>query len=133
MQRWIGAIVLVSALAAAGSPVQAQLMSVPLPTLPADQEMLVLEVSYEPGQASAPHRHDAHVFVYVLEGQVTMQVAGGEPVTLSPGEMFYENPDDVHTVSRNASDSEPARILVHILKTAGAPVTTPVGAEAPLR
>lgn len=102
----------------------AQVLNVPLPALPENQEMLVLEVDLAPGQASTPHRHDAHVFVYVLEGRVTMQVAGGEPVTLSPGEMFYESPDDVHTVSRNASDTEPAKFLVHIIKTIGAPVTT---------
>ena len=83
-----------------------------------------------PGQGSAPHRHNAHVFVYVLEGLVTMQVAGGEPVTLSPGEMFYENPGDIHMVSQNASDSESARFLVHMLKSVGVPVSTPVAAGA---
>ena len=105
---------------------EAQLMNVPLPALGDDKEMLVVEVNMEPGQASQPHRHNAHVFVYVLEGRVQMQVAGGELQTLSPGQMFYENPDDIHTVSRNASDTEPARILVHIIKTVGVPVTTPV-------
>ena len=126
MQRWLGAFLVGIGLMAAGSPVHAQLMNVRLPTLGADQEMLVLAVSLEPGQGSTPHRHNAHVFVYVLEGRVRMQVAGGELVTLSPGEMFYENPDDVHAVSQNASDTEPARFLVHIIKTIGVPVTTPV-------
>lgn len=98
-------------------------LTVALPALPSDQEMLVLEVNLEPGQASAPHRHNAHVFVYVLEGQVNMQVAGGEVVTLSPGEMFYENPDNIHMVSENASDTETAKFLVHMLRTADTPVS----------
>lgn len=112
-------------LATLASGADAQLLNVPLPPLPADQEVLVLEINLDPGQSSAPHRHSAHVFVYVLEGQVQMQVEGGELVTLSPGEMFYENPDDVHVVSRNASDTEPARFLVHIIKTVGVPVSGP--------
>ncbi|NNF29157.1 MAG: cupin domain-containing protein [Gemmatimonadetes bacterium] len=117
-----------AAIALGAAPVQAQaVLQTPLPPLPDDQEMLVLEVDLAPGQSSQPHRHNAHVFVYVLEGTVNMQVEGGELMTLSPGEMFYENPDDIHTVSANASDSEPARILVHLIKTAGAPVTTPAG------
>lgn len=132
MRTWIRTIPLAIVLIASSSPLEAQLMNVRLPTLGADQEMLVLEVRLEPGQASAPHRHNAHVFVYVLEGQVTMQVAGGEPVTLAPGEMFYENPDDIHMMSRNASDSDQARFLVHIIKTVGEPVSVPVGAEPPL-
>jgi len=105
---------------------EAQVMNVPLPPLPDDQEVLVLEVELEPGQGSPPHRHRAHVFVYVLEGEVEMQVEGGELTKLSPGEMFYENPDDIHIVSRNASDSEPAKFLVHIIKTVGVPVSAPV-------
>ncbi len=103
------------------------LLNRPLPALGANQEMLVVEINLAPGQESSPpHRHNAHVFVYVLEGQVNMQVAGGELVTLSPGEMFYENPDDIHAVSQNASATEPAKFLVHMLKTIGVPVTTPV-------
>lgn len=126
MARVIGCSLTV--LASAGAQgVAAQLMNTPLPTLPDDQEMLVLEIEMEPGQASNPHRHNAHVFVYVLEGSIQMQVEGGPLETLSPGEMFYENPDDVHVVSRNTSSTEPARFLVHILKTAGVPVSTPVG------
>lgn len=105
------------------------LLNVPLPNLADDQEMLVLEVTLAPGQASSPHRHNAHVFVYMLEGEVTMQVAGGEPVILTPGEMFYENPDDIHSVSRNNSSTEPAKFLVHILKTIGTPVSTAVTAN----
>jgi len=101
-------------------------MTVVLPELPANQEMLVLEVNLEPGQGSPPHRHTAHVFVYVLEGKVNMQVDGQEMVTLSPGEMFYENPDNIHMVSQNASDTETAKFLVHLIRTAGTPVSVPV-------
>lgn len=102
-------------------------MNVPMPGLGDDHEMLVVEVQMAPGQASPPHRHNAYVFVYVLEGEVEMAVEGGETLRLGPGEMFFENPDDVHTVSRNASDTEPARFLAHIIKRVGEPVTTPVG------
>ena len=106
---------------------EGQLLNMPLPELPENQEILVSEVTLAPGQESSPHRHNAHVFVYVLEGRVNMQVAGGELVALSPGEMFYENPDDIHMVSQNASDTESAKFLVHIIKTVGMPVTTQVG------
>ncbi len=102
------------------------LLNFPLPELGDDKEILVLEITLEPGQSSPPHRHNAHVFVYVLEGLVNMQVAGGELQTLSPGEMFYENPDDIHAVSANASDTDPARILVHLIKTVGVPVSEQV-------
>ena len=101
------------------------LMNFPLNELGDDKEILVLEINLEPGQSSQPHRHNGHVFVYVLEGEVNMQVAGGELMTLGPGEMFYENPDDIHAVSANASDTEPAKFLVHIIKTIGVPVSTP--------
>ena len=121
-------LIALAALTLGVEPVLGQaVLQMPLPPLPDDQEMLVLEVDLAPGQSSQPHRHNAHVFVYVLEGTVNMQVEGGELMTLSPGEMFYENPNDIHTVSANASDSEPARILVHLIKTAGVPVTTPAG------
>ena len=90
-----------------------------------NQEIVVLEVRYPPGVKSASHRHNAHTVVYVLEGSVIMQVAGGEKKTLSVGEVFYETPDDIHSVSMNASDTEPARILVYFLKEKGAPMTEP--------
>ncbi len=89
------------------------------------REAVVLEVEYPPGVASASHRHNAHTFVYVLEGTVVMQVAGGEPQTLVAGQTFYESPDDVHTVSRNASGTEPAKILVFFIKKIGAPASEP--------
>ncbi|MGH8129460.1 MAG: cupin domain-containing protein [Steroidobacteraceae bacterium] len=91
-----------------------------------DREILFLEVTYPPGAGSGRHRHDAHTIVYVLEGAVIMQVAGGERKTLTAGQVFYETPDDIHSVSMNASDTAPARILVYFLKQRGAPVTTPV-------
>ncbi len=89
------------------------------------REAVVLEVEYPPGVSSASHRHNAHTFVYVLEGTVIMQVAGGEPQTLVAGQTFYESPDDVHTVSRNASDTEPAKILVFFIKMKDAPASEP--------
>ena len=92
-----------------------------------NQEIVVLEVTYPPGHSSNSHRHNAHTVVYVLEGTVKMAVAGGETLTLGPGEMFYENPDDVHSVSMNASDTEPAKILVYFLKEKGAASTEPAG------
>ena len=80
------------------------------------KEGLALTVEYAPGASTPVHKHDAHVFVYVLEGAVTMQAEGGDAVTLGPGEMFYEDPEDVHAVSRNASDTEPAKFLVFFVK-----------------
>jgi len=91
----------------------------------AGKEGTMVTVEYAPGGSSAEHRHNAHVFVYVLEGEVVMQVKGGNPVTLGPGQTFYESPEDVHTVSRNASSTKPAKILVFIVKQQGAPVTVP--------
>jgi quercetin dioxygenase-like cupin family protein len=87
------------------------------------KELLMLTVEYLPGGASLPHRHDAQVFVYVLQGELTMQIAGSPAVTLRRGETFYENPTDVHLVSANASKTAPAKILVFIVKNKGAPVS----------
>jgi len=94
------------------------------------KEILMLTVEYLPGGASLPHRHDAQVFVYVLEGAVNMQVAGGPLVTLHPGQTFYESPADVHVVSANASKTAPAKILVFIVKDKGAPVTREAAPQA---
>jgi len=88
-----------------------------------DKEVLMLTVEYPPGGSSRPHRHDAQVLVYVLEGELTMQVEGSAPVTLRPGETFYESPTDVHLVSANASRTKPAKFLVFMVKTKGAPAT----------
>jgi quercetin dioxygenase-like cupin family protein len=91
----------------------------------AGKEAAMVTVEYAPGASSAEHRHNAHTFVYVLEGSVVMQVKGGKEVTLGPGQTFYESPDDVHTVSRNASTTKPAKFLVFFVKQAGAPATVP--------
>ena len=86
----------------------------------------LLTVEFAPGEVSAPHRHNAHTFVYVLEGSVVMQVQGGEAKTLTAGQTFYENPNDIHTVANNASDTEPAKILVFFIKDSDAPASMPV-------
>jgi quercetin dioxygenase-like cupin family protein len=90
------------------------------------KEAVVITVDYPPGGASAVHRHHAHAFVYVLEGSIVMGLRGGKSVTLTPGQTFYEGPDDIHTVSRNASLTEPAKFLVVLLKNSSEPITTPV-------
>jgi quercetin dioxygenase-like cupin family protein len=102
----------------------APLMQLPLTGLPG-KEGVMLEVIIPPSGGSPPHRHDADVFVYVLEGSVIMQVAGGEPKTLGVGQTFYENPNDVHVRSENASKTAPARLLVFFVKNTGAPATRP--------
>ena len=92
----------------------------------AGKEGRVIEVSYPPGAQDVVHRHDAHAFVYVLEGQIIVQLQGQPTVTLKAGQTFYEGPTDVHLVRRNASDTEPARFVVVLLKERGAPILTPV-------
>ena len=89
------------------------------------KELILLTVEYVPGGSSLPHRHDAQVFVYVLEGEVTMQVKGSAPQLLRAGDTFYESPQDVHTVSANASKTAPAKLLVFMVKEKGAPPTRP--------
>ena len=90
------------------------------------KELLTITVEHAPGGASVVHRHNAQAFVYVLEGSVVMQVKGGQPVTLTPGQTFYEGPDDVHVVDRNASSNQPAKFLVFMIKDKGAPALVPV-------
>ena len=102
----------------------AQLLTKDLPEFQG-KEATMITVTLPPGHASAPHRHHAHVFVYVLEGSVIMQVAGGEQKQLGPGETFYEKPSDIHSVSKNASTTKPAKILVVMLKDKGKPVSEP--------
>jgi quercetin dioxygenase-like cupin family protein len=89
------------------------------------KEGMMLTVELPPGHASEAHRHEAHTFVYVLEGEIEMQVAGGELKNLKPGEAFYENPKDIHTVARNASKTKPAKFLVVFVKNTGAPPVLP--------
>lgn len=100
------------------------LTSKDLPDFPG-KEVLMITVDYPPGSVDPIHRHNAHAFIYVLEGSITMQVKGGKEVTLTPGQTFYEGPDDVHVVGRNASSSRPAKFVVFFIKDKGAPVLVP--------
>jgi quercetin dioxygenase-like cupin family protein len=115
---------LVTGTATAQEPKVTALMSKDLAESPG-REVLVITVEHAPGASNAIHRHNAHAFVYVLEGSVVMQVKGGQPVTLTPGQTFYEGPDDVHVVDRNASDTKPAKFLVVLIKDKGAPAVLP--------
>ena len=90
------------------------------------KEAVMLTVEYAPGATSSKHRHNANTFVYVLEGSIVMQVEGGKPLTLGPGQTFYESPDDIHVVSKNASDTQPAKFLVFFVKEKGASSLVPV-------
>ena len=89
------------------------------------KEGLMITVEYPPGSSDPIHRHNAHAFVYVLEGSIVMQVRGGKEVTLTPGQTFYEGPSDVHVVGRNASQTKPAKFVVFLVKDKGAPVLVP--------
>jgi quercetin dioxygenase-like cupin family protein len=109
----------------AQEPKVTPLMSKNLPDLPG-KEGLMLLVEYPPGGADPIHRHNADAFVYVLEGTVIMQVKGGKEVTLTPGQTFYEGPDDIHTVGRNASSTKRAKFVVVLFKKEGAPALIPV-------
>jgi quercetin dioxygenase-like cupin family protein len=89
------------------------------------KEGVMLTVEYPPGGSDPIHRHNAHAFVYVLEGSIVMQVRGGKETTLTPGQSFYEGPEDVHVVGRNASQTKPAKFVVFLMKDKGAPVQIP--------
>ena len=91
----------------------------------AGKEGTMLMVDYGPGGSSARHKHNAHTFVYVLEGSIVMQVEGGKEVTLSSGQTFYESPTDIHSVSKNASDTQPAKFVVFMVKEKGVPLVIP--------
>lgn len=93
------------------------------------KEVSMVTVEYLPGGASMPHRHDANVFVYVLEGSLIMQAQGKEPVTLKPGDTFYETPTDIHLRSENASKTQPAKFIAFLVKDKGVPATRPVTPE----
>jgi quercetin dioxygenase-like cupin family protein len=105
------------------------LMSKDLADFPG-KEGLMITVVYPPGSSDPVHRHNAHAFVYVLEGSVVMQVKGGKEITLMPGQTFYEGPNDIHTVGRNASSTKPAKFIVFLVKDKGAPVLAPVNPTA---
>ena len=97
------------------------LMSKDLPNFPG-KEGLMITVAYPPGSVDPIHRHNAYGFIYVLEGTIVMQVRGGKEVTLAAGQTFYEGPDDVHTVGRNASKTKPAKFVVFFVKDKSAPL-----------
>jgi quercetin dioxygenase-like cupin family protein len=114
---------LVAPAAHALDAVVTSLLTKPLPEFPG-KEVLMIMVEYPPGSRDPVHRHDAHGFIYVLEGSIVMQVKGGKEVTLKPGQTFYEGPSDVHVVGRNASNTQPAKFLVMFVKKEGAPILT---------
>lgn len=91
----------------------------------AGKEVVLITVDYPPGASDPAHRHHAHVFVYVLEGSIVMQVKDGKQVTLGPGQTFYESPDDIHVVGRNASETKPAKFLVFFVKDKKTPLLSP--------
>jgi quercetin dioxygenase-like cupin family protein len=101
-----------------------ELMSKDLTKCPGEEGVMMI-VDYPPGNVDPIHRHNAHAFVYVLEGSIVMQVRGGKEVTLTPGQTFYEGPDDVHVVGRNASKTEPAKFVLFFVRDKGAPVLVP--------
>ena len=100
------------------------LMSKELPDFPGKEGVMLL-MEYPPGSMDPVHRHNAHGFIYVLEGSIVMQVKGGQEVTLTPGQTFYEGPSDVHVVGRNASQTKPAKFVVFFVKDKGAPILVP--------
>jgi quercetin dioxygenase-like cupin family protein len=109
----------------AAEPVATPILTKALSEFPG-KEVLMITVDFPPGAADPVHRHDAHGFIYVLEGSVVMQVKGGKEVTLTQGQTFYEGPGDIHTVGRNASSTRPAKILAVLVKDQEKPVLTVV-------
>ena len=101
-----------------------ELLSKDLTNIPGKEGLMII-VEYPPGSSDPIHRHNAHGFIYVLEGSIVMQVRGGKEMTLAPGQTFYEGPDDVHVVGRNASKTKPAKFIVFFVKERGAPVLVP--------
>jgi len=116
---------LISGSATAQEAIVKSLMSKDLKDLPG-KEGLLIAVEYPPGATDPIHRHNAHAFVYVLEGSIVMQLKGGKEVTLTPGQTFYEGPDDVHIVGRSADKTKPAKFVVFLVKNKDAPVFVPV-------
>jgi quercetin dioxygenase-like cupin family protein len=101
-----------------------ELISKDLTKSPGEEGLMII-VDYPPGSKDPIHRHNAHAFIYVLEGSIVMQVRGGKEVTLTPGQTFYEGPDDVHVIGRNASQTKPAKFVAFFVKDKGAPVLVP--------
>jgi len=118
------ALLFITGALVAQEPQVTPLMSKDLPEI-AGKEALMIAVEYPPGGSDPIHRHNARAFVYVLEGSVVMQLKGGKQVTLTAGQTFYEGPDDVHVVGRNASSTRSAKFLVFLVKDKGAPVLVP--------
>ena len=123
-RAYLAALLMLAAVPTEAADVK-ELFTIDLADYPG-KEGRMIEVSYPPGAQDVVHRHDAHAFVYVLEGQIVMQLKGQPAVTLKAGQTFYEGPKDVHVVGRNASNTEPARFVVVLLKGKGAPILTPV-------
>ena len=131
MKKIVLILFFVSSLSLVCNPLIAQeakvtsLMSKPLSDIPG-KELLMIMVEYPPGTSDPVHRHNSQALVYVLEGSIVMGVNGEKPVTLTAGQTFYEGPNDIHTVGRNASNTMPAKFLVVLLKDKNAPVLVPV-------
>jgi quercetin dioxygenase-like cupin family protein len=128
MKRTANALLLLSLMAStvmAQQPDVVTVMSKDLTDFPG-KEVVMITVEFPPGGSDPIHRHNAHGFIYVLEGSVVMQVQGGTEVTLTPGQTFDEGPDDVHVVGRNASTTRPAKLLAILVKDKGAPILVPV-------
>jgi quercetin dioxygenase-like cupin family protein len=121
----LAAVIAAQHASAAHDAVVSPLLEKPFNNLPG-KEGLMLLVEYPPGAVDPVHRHDAHGFIYVLEGSIVMAVKGGKEQTLMPGQTFYEGPEDIHTVGRNASATKPAKFLVFLVKDAKKPVLIPV-------
>ena len=122
-RAYVVALLMLAAVPAQAADVK-ELFAIDLADYPG-KEARMLEVSYPPGARDMVHRHNAHALVYVLEGEIVMQLKGKPAVTLKAGQTFYEGPEDVHVVGRNASATQPARFVVVLLKAKGAPVLTP--------
>jgi quercetin dioxygenase-like cupin family protein len=124
MKKFLLTLLLAAPLAAQPPTKVTPLMTKDLPDIPG-KEVLMLNVEYPPGGADPVHRHNAHGFIYVVSGSIIMGVKGGKSVTLMPGQTFYEGPDDIHTVGRNASTTKPAKFIVFLLKDKGVEAVLP--------
>jgi len=125
ISQLLGPALLITAALFAQEAQVTPLLSKDLPEFPG-KEGVMLTVVYPPGSSDPIHRHNAHAFVYVLEGSIAMQVRGGKEITLSPGQTFYEGPNDVHIVGRNLSTTKPAKFVVFLVKNKDAPALIPV-------